>query len=63
MARECFWGDNLLSPEDILAGLEQDDPKDVFELYTVYWHQPVQWPLVFEDAANTLLIRKCSCFV
>jgi len=23
---ECFWGDYLLSAEDILAGLERDDP-------------------------------------
>lgn len=26
VARECFWGDYRISPEDILARLEQDDP-------------------------------------
>ena len=49
--------DNLqnLAANKICAILGRDDPKDVFDLYTLYRHQAVQWPLVLEDAA-----QKCA---
>ncbi len=50
--------DNLLNlcANKVCATLGRDEPKDVFDLYTVYRHDPQDWAVVMEEAGKKCVL-------
>ncbi|EFI36227.1 protein of unknown function DUF1814 [Desulfonatronospira thiodismutans ASO3-1] len=52
--------DNLLNlcANKVCAILGRDEPKDVFDLYTVYRHDPQDWAVVMEEAGKKCVLDR-----